>query len=103
MQSFFADMAEIVVEHESLARLTSYGVGGPARWLARPRSVDELARLVRRCVREDIPVLTMGRGANLLVSDEGVDGMVIRLDAPVFAKVDWPVVLDGDDRYPPLP
>lgn len=90
MQSYFADMAEYVVENEPLARHTSYGVGGPARWLARPRTIDELALLMRRCVREDIPVFTMGRGANLLVSDDGVDGMVIRLDAPAFTRVDWP-------------
>jgi UDP-N-acetylmuramate dehydrogenase len=36
-------------------------------------------------------VFIMGRGANLLVSDDGVDGMVIRLDAPVFTRVHWPL------------
>jgi len=95
MKDFFADMSEIVVEQEPLGRYTAYGVGGPARWLARPRSVEELARLVGRCAAEDIPVYTLGRGANLLVSDDGVDGMVIRLVAPVFSRVEWPTSASG--------
>ncbi len=95
MRNLFADLSEIVFERESLADLTSYRVGGPARWLARPRSIDDLARVVHRCAREDVPVFTLGRGANLLVSDEGVDGMVIRLDAPVFNRVEWPTASNG--------
>ncbi|HSW45031.1 MAG TPA: FAD-binding protein, partial [Phycisphaerae bacterium] len=90
MKKFFSDMPEIVVENEPLARYTTYGVGGPARWVARPPSVEELALVIRRCADEDIPVYVLGRGANLLVSDEGVDGMVIRLDTPVFARIEWP-------------
>jgi UDP-N-acetylmuramate dehydrogenase len=78
MANCFADMSEIVVEHEPLAGYTSYGVGGPARWLARPRNIEELARLVGRCADQDIPVSTIGRGANLLVSDDGA-GVVYRV------------------------
>jgi len=102
MRNLFADMPGIVAEREPLARLTSYRVGGPARWLARPRGVEDLARVVRRCVREDVPVFTLGRGANLLVGDDGVDGMVIRLDAPVFNRVEWPTDSNGaaGDRVP---
>jgi UDP-N-acetylmuramate dehydrogenase len=95
MKNCFADMSEIVVEHEPLAGYTSYRVGGLARWLARPRNLEELARLVGRCAGADVPVYTIGRGANLLVSDEGVDGMVIRLDAPAFCRVDWPDISWG--------
>jgi len=100
MTNCFADMSEFVVEHEPLAGYTSYRVGGPARWLARPRNVEELARLVGRCVDEDIAVFTIGRGANLLVGDEGVDGMVIRLDAPAFCRIDWPAASRGSGHQP---
>jgi UDP-N-acetylmuramate dehydrogenase len=57
-------------------------MGGTARWLVRPRSVEELCEIVRRAADEGIPVRPIGRGANLLVNDHGVDGIVLRLDHP---------------------
>ncbi|MCH6554742.1 MAG: M23 family metallopeptidase, partial [Acidobacteria bacterium] len=41
----------------------------------------------RRCHRSGVPLRTLGSGANLLVADEGVDGIVIKLDAPAFRRV----------------
>ncbi len=86
---FSAGLPDFVREHEPLARYTSLGVGGPARWLARPRTVEQLMDLVRRCRQEDVELQVLGRGANLLVSDDGVDGVVVRLNAPEFRQVDW--------------
>jgi len=62
--------------------MTYYGLGGAARWLARPRSVEQLREIVRRARREDMAVRILGKGANLLVSDDGVDGVVVRMDHP---------------------
>lgn len=87
--SFLADFGEIVRENQPLAPLTYFGVGGPARWMVSPRSVDQLAEVVRRCRREDVDVYVLGEGANLLVGDGGVDGVVIRLHAPAFKKAGW--------------
>lgn len=86
---FWSELPEYVSEHEPLARYTSLGVGGSARWLAQPRTPDELADVLRACARANVPVRVLGLGANLLVTDEGVDGMVIRLTAPAFRGVDW--------------
>ena len=77
----FADLSEIVQEQASLAPLTWYRIGGPARYLIRPRTPAELADVARRCVENDIRMYVLGLGANLLVADAGVDGAVIRLDA----------------------
>jgi len=74
---------------ELLAARTTFRVGGPARWFARPRDVQQLSLLVRRCRQEGIDLYVLGRGANLLVSDDGVDGMVIHLDGPDFRRVEW--------------
>ncbi|HOB75424.1 MAG TPA: UDP-N-acetylmuramate dehydrogenase [Phycisphaerae bacterium] len=93
--SFLADFGEIVRENQPLAPLTYFGVGGPARWMVSPRSVAELAEVVRRCRQEDVDVYVLGAGANLLVSDDGVDGVVIRLNAPAFRKVAWERDRDG--------
>lgn len=88
------------IRHEAgapLAPLTWYGVGGPAAILAHPSSVQQLGQLVSRCRERGVRTYTLGSGANLLVADEGVDGVVIRLDEPTFGSVqyDGPIVTAG--------
>jgi UDP-N-acetylenolpyruvoylglucosamine reductase len=62
-----------------LARLTTIGTGGPARALARPESVVELEEALRFARQRDLAVATVGLGSNLLVADEGFDGLVLKL------------------------
>jgi UDP-N-acetylmuramate dehydrogenase len=61
-----------------LAPLTTYKVGGPARWYAEPDGLEDL-RSILEVTPEDIPVVVLGRGSNVVISDEGIDGLVIRL------------------------
>ncbi|QDU61451.1 UDP-N-acetylenolpyruvoylglucosamine reductase MurB [Planctomycetes bacterium Pan216] len=82
-----ADFAEIVTEEQALAKHTSLGIGGPAEYLARPRQIEELAKLVQTCRSEGIPFAIMGGGSNLLVPDEGVRGVVIALTEPAFREI----------------
>jgi UDP-N-acetylenolpyruvoylglucosamine reductase len=63
-----------------LARLTTIGTGGPARWLGRPKTLGELEELLRWADDEGIPVATIGLGSNLLAADEGVQALVLRLE-----------------------
>ncbi len=79
---------KIVRRSEPLAMHTWFQLGGPADYFAEPRNVEELVALVRRCREEDAPVRTLGRGSNILVRDEGVPGMVIRLSEPAFANIE---------------
>ena len=67
-------------EHVPLARMTTIGTGGPARWLGRPRTSAELEELLRWADGEGISVATVGLGSNLLAADEGVDALVLRLE-----------------------
>jgi UDP-N-acetylenolpyruvoylglucosamine reductase len=67
-------------ERVPLARLTTIGTGGPARWLGRPQTVAELEELLRWAAGEDLPVTTVGLGSNVLAADEGVDALVLRLE-----------------------
>ena len=62
-------------------------MGGRARYLFRPRDAEQLARLVVRARDEGAPVKVLGCGANVLISDDGVDGVVVRLDQPAFRGV----------------
>jgi UDP-N-acetylmuramate dehydrogenase len=63
-----------------LARLTTIRTGGRADLFARPATVDELERLVAWADAERIEVGVVGSGSNLLVSDEGFRGLVMKLD-----------------------
>lgn len=80
----FAGCDEFVSRDAPLARHTWFRIGGPARWLVRPRDVEELRIAVQRCRENDIPIYVLGLGANLLVSDQGVDGAVFR-----FSEDHW--------------
>lgn len=77
----------LVRQAEPLAPHTWFQLGGPAEFFAEPRTADELQGLVRRCLDEELPVRLLGGGSNVLVRDEGVPGMVIRLAEPAFAEI----------------
>ena len=85
--SLFADLDVDVELDAPLGVHTWYAIGGKADALVRPRSEDALATLLRRCARNGVRVRTLGAGANLLVDDDGVDGVVIKLDAPCFQEL----------------
>jgi UDP-N-acetylenolpyruvoylglucosamine reductase len=74
-----------------VSRLTTVGTGGPARFLARPRARAELADVLRWADAEALDVAVVGLGSNLLVADEGYDGVVVRL-AGELARIER----DGD-------
>src|SRR5215212_3867393 len=85
----FSGLEEFVAENEPLAPHTWYKIGGPARWYVRPRSVEELQAAATRCAEENIPVYVLGLGANLLVTDQGVNGAVFRLDQEHWRRVKY--------------
>ncbi|HEX6947230.1 MAG TPA: UDP-N-acetylmuramate dehydrogenase [Acidimicrobiia bacterium] len=68
-----------VAENVPLGPLTTYKLGGPARWLVTVDSPETLDEVVATGVFSELPVLVVGRGSNLVVSDRGFDGVVIRL------------------------
>ncbi len=68
-----------------LSRLTTIGSGGPARFLARPESLEELAGLLAWASGEHVEVETIGLGSNLLVHDDGVEALVLKLAGELAA------------------
>src|SRR4051794_24086924 len=63
-----------------LERLTTVRTGGDADWYARPGDMDELLGLLRWADSEGIEVGVVGSGSNLLISDLGFRGLVLKLD-----------------------
>jgi len=68
-----------------LSRFTTLGTGGPARALGRPETVDEVEELLRWAAGEELAVATVGLGSNLLVADDGVDALVLKLGGALAA------------------
>lgn len=85
----FNGLEEFVAEKVSLARYTWFRIGGPARWFIRPRNLEELQAAAQRCTDNGIPIYVLGLGANLLVSDEGVDAAVFRLDHDYWRQTEF--------------
>ena len=70
-----------------LARFTTIGTGGPARAFARPETVDELRDALAHAREHELDVAVVGLGSNLLVADDGFDGLVLKL-AGELARVE---------------
>lgn len=83
----FSGLEEAVQQDVPLARYTWYGIGGPAKYFVRPRNLEELQLASQRCAENQIPIHVLGLGANLLVSDAGVNAAVFRLDQDFFRHV----------------
>ena len=74
-----------IEEGVRLERLTTVGIGGPARGFARPGTLAELQEALAWAAERDLPVRPVGLGSNLLAADEGVEALVVRLDGALAA------------------
>jgi UDP-N-acetylmuramate dehydrogenase len=80
----------------NLSRYTTLGTGGPARAFATPATVEEVEERLRWAAERCLGVATIGLGSNLLVADEGVDALVLRLVGALAAvEVDGEVLRVG--------
>jgi len=69
-----------VLRNAPMKAYTSLRLGGPADYLAFPRSGEEIAALLAEAGKAGLPVTVIGRGSNLLVLDGGIRGLVIRVE-----------------------
>jgi UDP-N-acetylmuramate dehydrogenase len=67
---------------------TSYKIGGPAKFFIQPRDEDELRSSIEFASDRDLPILLLGRGTNILISDTGWAGLAIGI-GPSFAAIVW--------------
>jgi UDP-N-acetylmuramate--alanine ligase len=75
-----------VKREEPLASKTTLRVGGAARVYAEPISLGDLQALLREAAKQRVEIFVLGRGSNLIVPDEGVDGLVISLGQEGWSK-----------------
>ena len=65
---------------EPMSKHTTFRIGGPAQVLVMPQTVEAIGQVVSECNASQVPFFVLGHGSNLLVSDAGMSGVVIRLE-----------------------
>jgi len=83
----FSGLENVVRQGEPLAKHNWFKLGGNAEYFAEPTTLDQLQTIVRRSREQEIPIRLLGGGSNLLVRDEGVPGVVIRLGEGEFSAI----------------
>ncbi len=79
---------DVLKTDEALSLKTTLRVGGVARYYAEPETVTDLQWLLKKAKKAGLPVFFLGRGSNLIIPDEGIDGLVIRLNRERFQKLE---------------
>lgn len=67
-------------ERVALAPFSTLGVGGQARWLLKAQDVQDVAWAHRWCCERNVALFVLAGGSNLVIADEGVDGLVLQMD-----------------------
>ena len=67
-------------EHIPLAPLTTFRIGGPARYVVSSRNDDEVRECVQFAKTHELPLLVLGEGSNMLIADEGFSGVVLCIE-----------------------
>ncbi|MCP4706988.1 MAG: FAD-binding protein, partial [Planctomycetes bacterium] len=90
--SLWTGLEEIVEYDEPMSEHTWFRLGGAARYFIRPRNEKELKEVVSRCHDNSVVMYVLGRGSNVLIVDEGLDGAVVQLLDQHFGQV----TIDGN-------
>lgn len=83
------------IKNEPLSRHTTFKIGGAADTYVKVTSLSKLSAIIRECRESDIDYMIIGNGSNILASDDGYRGVVIRLDGD-FRKIS---LVDEDTIY----
>lgn len=84
MSNFLAKLNQaagdsLLIQSEPMKNHTTFRIGGPAGYFVSPSGETELGRIIRLCREEGMPYFILGNGSNLLVSDQGYQGVMIRM------------------------
>ena len=84
MEGFYEQLCQILNQKqvmcgERMSRHTTFRTGGPAAYFVEPATAGELAAVLELCRRQQMPYCILGNGSNLLVSDQGYDGVVVEM------------------------
>ena len=75
---------ERIYVNELMSKHTSFKIGGPAECLVKIQTLQELKVILELVKKENIPVTVIGNGSNILVSDDGIKGIVLKIEINTF-------------------
>jgi UDP-N-acetylmuramate dehydrogenase len=78
-----------ILEHVTLAPLATYAIGGEAKYFAKPKNSGELLEALTWADKNNQSVFILGGGSNILISDKGYNGLVIKLNNQKIDKKEW--------------
>lgn len=81
--AFAKNLGAEVIENAPMKKYTSFKCGGNARVLVIPQSVDSLQKIIEFCYSKDVSPLIIGNGSNLLVTDNGIENVVIKIGSKI--------------------
>jgi len=84
--SLFSAIKGKVKTNILLSKYTTFKIGGKAKFFIEPLDAEDLRRVLKISRKNNLKIFIIGEGSNLLVSDEGVEGVVIKLDNQYFRK-----------------
>ncbi|OGH23931.1 MAG: UDP-N-acetylenolpyruvoylglucosamine reductase [Candidatus Levybacteria bacterium RIFCSPHIGHO2_02_FULL_42_12] len=88
MKAFLSELKKIlgdrVKENEPMSLHTTFKIGGPARYYIDIDSIEGLVKVVTFAKKRNLPVFIFGGGSNIIVSDRGIDGLVIKNNCRKF-------------------
>lgn len=84
MEGFYEQLCQVLDQDqvmcgESMGRHTTFRTGGPSAYFVKPATAGELAAVLELCRQQQMPYYILGNGSNLLVSDQGYDGVVVEI------------------------
>ena len=68
---------DIVFKNEKMSEYTTFRIGGPCDVMLKPKKAEDILTAIDICSQLHVPYTVIGNGSNLLVSDDGIDGLVI--------------------------
>lgn len=85
-----------VAESEPMSRHTTFRIGGPAKVFVSPDNIEKIIKTIELLKNEKCDYFILGNGSNLLVADEGYDGIVVSTESLKDLNIERE---DGDETY----
>lgn len=78
---------EEIIENEMMKKHTTFKIGGKAKYFTKPKSINQIIEIILLCNKYNVPYFILGNGSNLLVSDNGYNGVIIQIHEYNFSNL----------------
>lgn len=76
-----------ILENEMMKKHTTFKIGGPAKYFIKPKSINQIIEIILLCNKYNVHYFILGNGSNLLVSDNGYNGVIIQIHEYNFSNL----------------